>query len=88
MGRLFRSGVVPKDGDGSDPTPARSVRHEQWRRTLFLTRYSLQDAHIDERFIDVSIIVLIGVLRKGLCGQARSLGAAVVPEDLLDARKR
>ncbi len=51
-------------------------------------RPQLVARHIDERFIDVSIIFLIGVFRKGLDGQARDLGAALVPEDLLEARKR
>src|SRR5215210_4939852 len=80
MERSFHSGAVAKDGDGPNPTPGRSVRYERWRRTLFSTRYSLQDTHIDERFIDVSIIFLIGVFRKGLDGQARDLGAALVPK--------
>ena len=43
---------------------------------------------MDERFVDVSITVLIGALRRELSGQATRLGAALVPEDLLDARKR
>ena len=82
------NGAVAKDGDGPNPTPGRFVRYERWRRTLFSTRHSLQDTHIDERFIDVSIMFLIGVIGKGLDGQARDLGAALVPEDLLEARKR
>lgn len=85
MARWFHSGAVAKSGNGPNLTLGPSVRFGRRRRTLFSIRYSLQDTHIDECFMNVSITVLIGVFGEGCGGQGRGLDTAPIPEDLFPA---